>query len=83
MEKFVKTRCGNTVKEAAPGMERLELWTATVRRQSDALRKATTAAEIASVLWSRMTDEQRQQLANDDQLQYLIRSLTSSAYGVA
>ena len=82
MELSKKTRCGNTVQQRFTGMERLELWTSTTRRQHEALRRATLAADLAAVLWCKMTDEQRQQLENDDQVQYLIRSLTSSAYGI-
>lgn len=64
-------------------MERLDLWTSTTRRQQDALRRATTAAELAAVLWARMTEEQRRQLAEDAQIEYLVRQLTSAGYGVA
>lgn len=63
-------------------MERLELWTSTTRRQHEALRRATLAADLVALIWTKMTDEQRQQLEQDDQVQYYIRSLTSTAYGI-
>ena len=83
MDKLRKTGCGNTVAQRFSGMERLDLWTSTTRRQQEALKRATMAADLVAVLWSHMTDEQRQELEKSDQFQYLIRSLTSSAYGVA
>lgn len=82
MEKLVKPRRGDTVQTRMAGIERLELWTSTTRRQQEALRRATLAADLVAVLWTKMTAEQRQQLEEDDQAQYLIRSLTSTAYGV-
>lgn len=82
MGKLCKTGCGDTVRRQFPLMERLELWASTTRRQQEALRRATTAAEIVAVLWDRMTDEQRAQLEESDQLRYLVNHLTSVAYGI-
>lgn len=61
--------------------ERLELWAGITRRQSDALRRATMAIELAEVLWSRMTGEQRMQLENDAQIGYLMRQVTNEGHG--
>lgn len=79
----MRNHCVHTVGGGARPMERLDMWTAVTRRQQDALRRATIAAELVLVLWGKMSEEQRDALLGDDQIAYLVNLLTSTAYGVA
>lgn len=78
----MRSHCVHTVGGCLRPMERLEMWSAITRRQQDALKRATIAAELVLVLWGKLTDEQRDALLGDDQIAYLVNLLTSSAYGV-
>ena len=78
----MRSHCVHTVGGGLRPMERLEMWAAVTRRQQDALKRATIAAELVLVLWGKMSDEQRESLLGDDQIAYLVNLLTSSAYGV-
>ena len=78
----MKSHCVHTGGGCLRPIERLELWSAITRRQQDALKRATSAAELVLVLWGKMSDEQRESLIGDDQITYLVNLLTSSAYGV-
>lgn len=79
----MRNHCVHTVGGGVRPMERLDMWTAVTRRQQDALRRATIASELVLVLWSKMSEEQRDALLGDDQIAYLVNLLTSTAYGVA
>ena len=78
----MKSHCVHTGGGAIRPMERLDMWAGITRRQQDALRRATIAAELVLVLWGKMTDEQRNALLGDDQIAYLVNLLTSTAYGI-
>ena len=78
----MKSHCVYTGGGGIRPMERLDVWTAATRRQQDALKRATIAAELVLVLWGKMSDEQRDALLGDDQIAYLVNLLTSTAYGV-
>ena len=82
MEKPLKKSRGNTAPELMTPMEQLGLWQSGAMRQSEALRRANFAVELAEVLWSKMTAEQHAELQTDDQICYLVRRITSPAYGL-
>lgn len=75
--------CHNTVGEGLRAAERLDMWVTAARRQHDALRRATAAAELALVLLAHMTDDQRAALMEDSQINYLVNAVSAGAYGRA
>ena len=82
MENLKKNSRGNTDLKLITPMEQLGLWRSGALRQGEALKRANYAAELASVLWSHMTPEQHAQLEADEQISFLVRRITSAAYGM-
>lgn len=82
MEKLAKKDRGNTVNAGQSPLEQLEMWKNGAQRQSEAIKRATYAADLVMVLWGKLTTEQREELRCDEQVQFLVRHITSRAYGL-
>jgi len=82
VEKLAKKSRGNTDISGLTPLEQLELWKNGAMRQNEAIKRATYAADLVMVLWEKLSPEQREALRNDEQVQFLVRHITSRAYGL-